>query len=119
MLRDAQRIAYKEGVQGAAEAREEWSRTIPTRGSTIASTVRVRVEPLAEGEAGGGAGGALRANRVNATAALAAAGLEPSRALDDAVRALEQGCADAWSCGPVQGYADRPPPPCCSTRPCR
>ena len=108
MLCVAQRIAYKEGVQGAAEAREEWSRTIPTSGSTIASTVRVRVAPLAESEAGGDVGGGHRANRVDATAALAAAGLEPSRALDDAVRALEQGCADAWSCGPVQGCADPP-----------
>lgn len=83
------RIAYKEGVRSAAEATSEWSREIPGSGQTIASTVTVRVEPS------GGQGNILEFG----------SSLPSPEELDDQLLdAMNEGCADAWSRGPISGH---------------
>ena len=83
------RIAYKEGVRGAAKATSEWSREMPGTGQTIASTVAVRVEPSDGGT-----------NTLEFGSSMPAAETLDDQVLD----AINEGCADAWSRGPVSGY---------------
>lgn len=96
-----QRIAYKEGVTRATEAREEWSRDLPGSGLTIGATVGVRVEPSA-GDACG-VGSKMMRNTVDVSRVVKLAEVAGDRVSDEAVQALTGGAADALSCGPVNG----------------
>jgi elongation factor G len=83
------RIAYKEGVRSTAQATSEWSREIPGSGQTIASTVTLRVEP---------SGG--QANILEFGSSMPSPEEMDNQVLD----AINEGCADAWSRGPISGY---------------
>jgi elongation factor G len=94
------RIAYKEGVQHLAEANEEWTREIPSVG-VIGSTVQVRVEPIETTVAGAEVS---QRNILDMSALLSSVEAAGGSVSDEAKQAVVDGCADAWSCGTIQGY---------------
>lgn len=83
------RIAYKEGVRSAVETTSKWSREIPGSGQTIASTVTLRVEPSDCGT-----------NILEFGSALP----NSTELNNEVLGAISEGCADAWSRGPISGY---------------